>query len=139
MKDDKRQIIEKVTIIGGTHGNEYIGPYFIGKAEQVGVYQDNALEVATLLANPQAFVQARRFIDQDLNRSFSPWILSGTQDSYEYQRAREIARYFSQNDTAQHFLVDLHSTTANMGITLIASNNEPLNLHTGAYVQKKTS
>ncbi len=27
MKDDKSQIIDKITIVGGTHGNEYIGPY----------------------------------------------------------------------------------------------------------------
>ncbi|MBO9492754.1 aspartoacylase [Thalassotalea sp. G20_0] len=136
MKNGNHQVIEKVTIIGGTHGNEYIGPYFIGKAEQAGVYQDNALEVATLLANPEAFARARRFIDQDLNRSFSARVLTGTQDAHECQRAREIARHFSQDDTGQHFLVDLHSTTANMGITLIVRNSEPLNLHTAAYVQK---
>ncbi|USE37879.1 aspartoacylase [Endozoicomonas sp. SCSIO W0465] len=136
MKGDKNQIIEKVTIIGGTHGNEYIGPYFIAKVEKLGIYQNNAIEVATLLANPEAFCQARRFIDQDLNRSFSPHILTGTQKPYECQRAREIARHFSQNEPDQHFIIDLHSTTANMGITLIVRNNEPLNLRTAAYVQK---
>ena len=44
MKDDKRQIIEKITIAGGTHGNEYIGPYFIAKVEQLGTYRDNAIK-----------------------------------------------------------------------------------------------
>ncbi|WP_419533296.1 aspartoacylase [Endozoicomonas sp.] len=136
MKGDKNQIIEKVTIVGGTHGNEYIGPYFIRKAEQAGTFQDNAIEVSTLLANPEAFAQARRFIDQDLNRSFSSDILSGTQDQHEYQRAREISRHFSQDKLSQHFIIDLHSTTANMGITLIVRNNEPLNLRAAAYVQK---
>lgn len=136
MKGDKTQIIEKITIIGGTHGNEYIGPYFLAKAGLAGIYQDNAIEVSTLLANPEAFLQARRFIDQDLNRSFSPPILTGTQDLYECRRAREIARHFSQHQTGQHFIVDLHSTTANMGITLIVRESEPLNLHTAAYVQK---
>ncbi len=136
MKDDKSQIIDKVTIVGGTHGNEYIGPYFVRKAEQVGIYQDNAIEVSTLLANPEAFAQARRFIDQDLNRSFSSDILSGTQDQHENQRAREISRHFSQDKLSQHFIIDLHSTTANMGITLIVRNNELLNIRTAAYVQK---
>ena len=140
MKDDKGQIIDKVTIVGGTHGNEYIGPYLIRKAEQFGIYQDNAIEVSTLLANPEAFDQAKRFIDQDLNRSFSPHILTGTQSQHECQRARAISRHFSQrltrDEPGQHFIIDLHSTTANMGITLIVRNNEPLNLRTAAYVQK---
>ena len=140
MKDDKGQIIDKVTIVGGTHGNEYIGPYLIRKAEQFGIYQDNAIEVSTLLANPEAFDQAKRFIDQDLNRSFSPHILTGTQNQHECQRARAISRHFSQrlsrDEPGQHFIIDLHSTTANMGITLIVRNNEPLNLRTAAYVQK---
>ena len=136
MKGDKNQIIEKITIVGGTHGNEFIGPYFIRKAEQAGTFQDNAIEVSTLLANPEAFAQARRFMDQDLNRSFSSDILSGTQDQHEYQRAREISRHFSQDKLSQHFIIDLHSTTANMGITLIVRNNEPLNLRAAAYVQK---
>ncbi len=140
MNGDKNLIIEQITIVGGTHGNEYIGPFFIRKAEQTNIYQDNPIEVSTLLANPEAFTQARRFIDQDLNRSFSSDILTGDQDQHECQRAREISRHFvqglSQNESGQHFIIDLHSTTANMGITLIVRNNEPLNLRTAAYVQK---
>ncbi|WP_419833782.1 hypothetical protein [Endozoicomonas atrinae] len=110
------------------------------KAEQFGIYQDNAIEVSTLLANPEAFAQAKRFIDQDLNRSFSPHILTGTQSQHECQLARVISRHFSQrlpqDQSGQHFIIDLHSTTANMGITLGVRSDEPLNLRVAAYIQK---
>lgn len=136
MKNDKCQDIEKITIVGGTHGNEYLGPYLIRKVEQARVYQDNAIEVSTLLANPEAFALGQRFIHQDLNRSFTPDVLVGTQNQHEYLRAREISRHFSRENLDKHFIVDLHSTTSNMGVTLIVRNNESLNLHAAAYVQK---
>ncbi|MFK0572065.1 aspartoacylase [Endozoicomonas sp.] len=136
MKNDAYQAIKKITIVGGTHGNEYLGPYFIRKAEQTERYRDNAIEVATLLANPEAFAQGQRFIHHDLNRSFTPDILVGSQPQHEHQQAREISRHFSREALDQHFIIDLHSTTSNMGITLIVRNDSPLNLHAAAYVQQ---
>ncbi|MGB1272096.1 MAG: aspartoacylase [Endozoicomonas sp.] len=136
MKNEQWATIEKITIVGGTHGNEYLGPYFIQKVEQASLYQDNSLEVSTLLANPEAFAMGQRFIHNDLNRSFTREILTSTNNDHEYQRAREINQLFSPEELEHHFIIDLHSSTANMGITLIVRNDQPFNLHAASYVQQ---
>lgn len=136
MKNEQWATIEKITIVGGTHGNEYLGPYFIRKVEQTGLYQDNSLEVSTLLANPEAFAMGQRFIHNDLNRSFTREILTSTNNDHEHQRAREINQLFSPEELEHHFIIDLHSSTANMGITLIVRNDQPFNLHAASYVQQ---
>ncbi len=124
---------KEITIVGGTHGNEFLGPYLIRKIENSGIYQNNALPVNTLLANPEAFNRGTRFIDKDLNRSFSRDILGSGEKLYEHQRARDI---HSRLSNVKPFIIDLHSTTSNMGITLIVRNEKGLNLHAASYVQQ---
>ncbi|MFM7367734.1 MAG: succinylglutamate desuccinylase/aspartoacylase family protein, partial [Sphaerospermopsis kisseleviana] len=58
-----------------------------------------------------------------------------TLSSYEDLRAREINYLFGKNgQTPVDLIVDLHSTTANMGITIIVDNDEPFNLQLAAYL-----
>ena len=132
------QLIDTVTIVGGIHGNEYTGPYFLEKIKKLDLYQKNPLKVDTFLANPEAFSRGVRFIDTDLNRAFSAESLNPEQESHslEHQRAREINEILGQENGKKRFIIDLHSTTANMGITLIIKNPHPLNLHAAAYVQQ---
>ncbi|MFM6281472.1 MAG: aspartoacylase, partial [Dolichospermum sp.] len=55
--------------------------------------------------------------------------------SYEDLLAKEINNLFGQNGkTPVDFIVDLHSTTANMGITIIVDNDQPFNLQLAAYL-----
>lgn len=128
--------IERVLIVGGTHGNEWIGAYLVKKLEQhpEQVYRPS-FETVTLLANPAAFAQGRRYIDQDLNRAFHPEALRDlTRSAYESTRAREIVQTFgSKGTTPISLLIDLHSTTANMGLTIIVDDH-PFNLRLAAYL-----
>lgn len=136
MKGKPSVKIDQVTIVGGTHGNEFLGAYFIEKINLSGLYSDKPFDVLTLLANPEAFAKSARFIDNDLNRSFTQERLSSNSGSIEIQRAKAIKEQFSASDKTQ-FIIDLHSTTANMGITLIVRDNDPFNLHAASYVQQQ--
>lgn len=129
--------IQRVVIVGGTHGNEFTGAYIVKKLEQ---YPDrvrrSTFETVTLLANPKAFATVRRYIDTDLNRCFRQQDLQDlTRSSYEEIRAREINSLFGANGkTPADVILDLHTTTANMGLTVI-SNEHPFNLRLVAYLQ----
>ncbi|MFB2770020.1 aspartoacylase [Pelatocladus sp. BLCC-F211] len=129
--------IQRVLIVGGTHGNEFTGAYLIKKFEQHPnlVHRAN-FETLTLLANPKAFAAVRRYIDKDQNRCFQKSDLQDlTRFSCEDIRAREINNLFGANGkTPVNVILDIHSTTANMGLTVI-SNEHPFNLQLVAYLQ----
>ncbi|MGI9282541.1 MAG: aspartoacylase [Endozoicomonas sp.] len=130
-------MIKKITIVGGTHGNELIGPYLIRKLEQDGSFSQSAIPVDYLLANTAAYKEVRRFIDADLNRSFTDDILNGHDDSiYEHRRAREINRILGPKPNNERFIIDLHSTTTNMGMTLLVRDHAAFNLQAAAFVQQ---
>ncbi|MGI9277778.1 MAG: aspartoacylase [Endozoicomonas sp.] len=130
-------MIREITIVGGTHGNESIGPALLKKFEQCHPFACSSIPVSTFLANPAAVTAGRRFIDEDLNRSFSDDILaSPVSPVYEHDRAREINEQLGPKPNPERFLIDLHSTTANMGMTLIVKNDKPFNLKAAAYIQQ---
>lgn len=124
--------IRKVAIIGGTHGNELTGVYAVKKFEQFPqLLQRTSFECVTLLANPQAVVMNRRYIDRDLNRSFTNEDLANPDlVSYEAKRAKEIASELTEVD----LIIDLHSSTSNMGLTILPSSRHPFNLRLAAYL-----
>ena len=63
--------INRVLIVGGTHGNEFTGAYLIKFFQQYPELISRAnFETLTLLANPQAFSAVKRYINKDLNRCF---------------------------------------------------------------------
>lgn len=129
--------IQRVLIVAGVHGNELTGIYVLKKLEQHPdlIRRDN-FETLTLLANPKAFAAVRRYIDQDLNRSFRKSDLQDlTRASYEDIRAREINYLYGANGkTEVDVILDIHSTTANMGLTVI-TDDCPFNLQLVAYLQ----
>lgn len=128
--------INRVAIVGGTHGNEFTGAYLIQKFAQFpDLITRQSFETVTLLANPNAFVAGRRYLEKDLNRSFLKQDLQNlTLSSYEELQAKSIQHTLASNSDKQvDFILDLHSTTANMGLTIILVNSHPLNLKLAAY------
>jgi aspartoacylase len=129
--------INRVAIVGGTHGNEFTGAYLVQKfAKFPELITRPSFQTVTLLANPKAFAVARRYTDQDLNRCFLQQNLQNPNlESYEQLRAQSIYNILSANqDQRADFILDLHSTTANMGLTIILVNSHPLNLQLAAYL-----
>lgn len=116
--------MKRVVIVGGTHGNELSGVYLHRLWQHPPAqWQNYPFQIETYLANPGAVKANRRYLDQDLNRSFLKADLANLDlTAYETQRAKVLAQQFQDAD----LLFDLHNTTANMGITLIFSSPESL-------------
>ncbi|MEH2071927.1 MAG: aspartoacylase [Nostoc sp.] len=130
--------INRVAIVGGTHGNEFTGAYLIQKFAQFpDLITRPSFETVTLLANPQAFAAGRRYLEKDLNRCFLRQDLQNpTLKSYEELQAKSIQKSLALNGEQADFLLDLHSTTANMGLTIILVNAHPFNLKLAAYLSE---
>ena len=209
--------IRRVTVVGGTHGNEYTGVWCIKAIERQreeahrcrtaensaaadadadaaddgggeGGRRDDhrignvfekfpSLEIDTLLGNPVAYMQNKRFVDVDLNREFSMEKLLKVPDDggfismkecdvrtqfcsaeirsslpHEAVRAREIEALLgpkftaestsaggggadsSHGDPSADVVIDLHTTTAAMGISLIIPEGDALMSAAAAHV-----
>lgn len=129
--------IKRVVIVGGTHGNELTGIYLVKKFEQFPhLIQRSNFESLTLLANPKAYEIGKRYVDTDLNRCFRQHDLENPQlVSYEALRAKAIYQILaSGGNQLTNLILDLHSTTANMGLTIIPSSKHPFNLQLAAYL-----
>ena len=126
--------IEKVVVVGGTHGNELIGAFQVRKFEQFPhLIQRSNFETMLLLANSKAIEARRRYIDTDLNRCFKLQDLQNPKlVNYEQLLAKQIALTIQQKRT--DLIIDLHSTTSNMGLTVILNNNQPYLLRLAAYL-----
>lgn len=138
MAHDSIKMIQRVLIVGATHGNEFTGAYVVKKLErnQASVQRSN-VEISTLLANPQAFAKARRYVEKDLNRCFRREDLQDlNRSAYEEVRAREINQAFGkEGKTPADVILDLHTSTANMGLTIIIYPYS-FNLEMAAYLQQ---
>lgn len=131
----------RVVVAGGTHGNEYTGVYVLDRlAQQKDKLKRDypSLSVEPLLANPVAHKANRRFVDNDLNRMFTEeYLADHTMEGYEPQRAKEIVQLMGKGKGAQsdvHVCIDMHTTTSNMGCTLIVNTWSPITIRAAAYV-----
>lgn len=123
-------MIRRVAITGGTHGNELTGVYLVKKWQQnPDLVTRHGFETLLVHANPEAIRVCRRYIDRDLNRSFGMQDLQHPGDHYEAQRACELNALLGpkgSEDPQVDFICDLHSTTANMGLSIVVSHTDEL-------------
>ncbi|PAX52607.1 aspartoacylase [Brunnivagina elsteri] len=129
--------INRVAIFGGTHGNELTGIYLIKKFESLPhLIQRPSFETVTFFANPKAYAIGKRYYETDLNRCFTRQDLENPNlSTYEAQRAKEISRIYGTGGEKQaDFVIDLHSTTSNMGLTVILPNLNRFHLELSAYL-----
>ena len=129
--------INRVAIIGGTHGNELTGIYLVKKFDrEPDLIARSTFETIALLANPKACEIGKRYIDIDLNRCFLRQDLENTNlSSYEAHRAKEIYHILrSENREYSDLIIDLHTTTANMGLTFILDSQHPFNLQLATHL-----
>jgi len=94
-----------------THGDERIGLKVSKEIEKLHISKDT---LAVQIANPRALAANKRFIDQDLNRSFP-----GKKDgNYEQRRAYNLLPAVKKAD----MVIDIHSTTSNLKDALIVTS-----------------
>ena len=133
-------MINQVAIVGGTHGNEFTGIYLLKKWQrQPGLIARDSFATETLFANPLAHEQNRRYVDNDLNRRFSAAELADPQlSSHEERRAKEInALLGPKGDPRVDFVIDLHTTTSNMGPTLLLTGRGQFYNRLAAYAKSQ--
>ncbi|MBU2882043.1 aspartoacylase [Psychrosphaera sp. B3R10] len=113
--------IDKVAIVGGTHGNELAGVYLVNEWLNNKDCERNSFDTKLLLANTNAISANRRYQDSDLNRQFSAESLSDfSLTNYEQSRAKAINLQIGpKHDPKSDLVIDLHNTTSNMGPTLL--------------------
>ena len=126
-----------VLVVAGTHGNELNAPWLLQQwNHQPDLINSAGLSIQRLVGNPQAQAAMRRYIDRDLNRSFRPDLLEQSGGDLEMRRARElVGRFGPKGDEPCSVVLDLHSTTAAMGCSLVLYGRRPADLALAALVQ----
>ena len=133
--------IKKVAITGGTHGNELTGVYLINKfTKNPDFVKRSSFETFFMHTNLGAMKQCTRYVDKDLNRTFTKnGLNNSTLTSYEDVLAKEINQKLgpkgSDNPNVD-FVMDLHSTTSNMGLSICISTDDKLSWQVAAYVKE---
>lgn len=125
--------IKKVLVFGGTHGNEWTGIFAIKKYQDQLQKEFPELKLEFIHANPEAYRINKRFKDEDLNRAFQ-FLNEDRKGSYEHDRAKDLLTIILKEEC---FIVDLHTTTSNMGNTIIVTQDEKLNYQTASHLISK--
>jgi aspartoacylase len=131
--------MKKLAITGGTHGNELTGVYLVKKWKlNPELLKRHNFETLCLHTNEQSIKEVRRYIDHDLNRSFgSADLQNETLDTHEAKLAKRLNALLGpkgSQDSNVDFIVDLHTTTANMGLSIVVSNESALTWKAIAYL-----
>lgn len=132
--------VKNVVITGGTHGNELTGVYLVKHwLENPKIVSRDSYSTELLLSNPKAISEVRRYIDQDLNRQFNVNDLNNAQlQGHEQKRAKSLNHLLGPKENPRvDFIIDLHTTTANMGISLIFNSSDPLVMGMAFYIKQK--
>ena len=134
--------IKKIAITGGTHGNELTGVYLINKFKtDPFIVKRESFETIVMHTNKKAIEKCTRYIDNDLNRTFGEEDLNDpSKGSYEEISAKLINQILGPKGTDNpnmDFIVDLHSTTSNMGLSVVIDNENELTWQVAAYLKEK--
>ena len=111
--------LKKILIVAATHGNEInpvwaLNQYF---NKENRVYKN--IEYKYIIGNPLAYERGVRYVDTDLNRSFD-LIDSPEKLNYEINRAKFLVENFGiQGFDPCEIAIDLHTTTSNMGSSIV--------------------
>ncbi|MGK7931832.1 MAG: aspartoacylase [Microcystaceae cyanobacterium] len=126
--------INKVAIVGGVHGNELTGIHLIKEIQTNSQWVVRpTFQTLYFLGNPSAIAAGKRYIETDLNRCFSAEDLNNPAlTNYEQLRAKEIATLITAEKV--DFIVDVHSTTSEMGMTIILNSEHLFLQQLAAYL-----
>lgn len=130
--------MQRIALIGGTHGNELSGIYLVKKwLAQQTLKQWNALDITARIVNPRACEQSVRYIETDLNREFDIADLENmNKTGYEALLAKKLNIEFGpKGNSPYEVLIDLHNTTSNMGACLMLQRKNAFTILLGGYVK----
>jgi len=114
--------VQRILIVSGTHGNEINPIWAVKQFNREENKLKHGIEYEYIIGNPIAYEKGSRYIDADLNRSFkgSKNIDHHNNSFYEINRANFLVNQFGLDGSKScQIAVDLHTTTANMGTSIV--------------------
>ncbi|NVK54791.1 MAG: aspartoacylase [Alteromonadaceae bacterium] len=132
-------MIRNITFVGATHGNEQSGIQLVKNWQRFGLPQEySQLSVDCCLANKAAMDANVRFVEEDLNRQFTPALLSQEPNSQEARLAHALNEQWGPKGASDiDLLVDIHNTTSAMGATLIILETDEFHTQLARYVKQQ--
>jgi aspartoacylase len=130
----------RVLVVAATHGNERNAPWLLEQwRARPELLRSFDLPLQLEIGNPEAFAANRRYMDRDLNRCFTPELLSDpAQAAREVQRARALLEAYGPAGAEPCVVaLDLHSTTSAMGNSLVVYGRRPADLALAAGIQAR--
>ncbi len=130
----------QVLLVAGTHGNEINAPWLFEQwSQDPDLIDSYGLKVNKTLGNPLALNKGKRYLDRDLNRSFSDELLSASElNDKEICRARKLINDYGPNGSnPSQIAIDFHSTTAAMGSSLVVYGRRSADLALASLVQHR--
>jgi len=131
--------IRHLLISAGTHGNEWTGIHVLRHLQSnTSFIERMGFKTSLLLSNSMAIEANRRYIHRDLNRSFKTELMNDPLiGDFEVKRAKEIMNEFGPSSAIPADLViDLHTTTAATGPSVILSHDSLINLHLARWLSE---
>ncbi len=130
----------QVLLVAGTHGNEINGIFLFDQWQKSPLLINNhGIKIFTVIGNPEAQKAGKRYIHQDLNRSFQEEsFLSINSSSCEVGRANELLNLYGQAGKQPcQIVLDFHTTTASMGSCLVIYGRRNADLALASLIQNK--
>ncbi len=130
--------LKKILIVSGTHGNEINPVWAINQFKKQFKTIDKNIQYEFIIGNPLAYERGCRYIDNDLNRSFNSIKRTFDNNIYEINRANFLVEKFGVNGSEPcEIALDLHTTTANMGTSIVMYGRRRKDFCLAALLQNK--
>ena len=104
----------KIFVIAAIHGDELFGLKIIGRIKK---YFKN--EILIRVGHPEAIAKRKKFIEEDLNRSFN-----SKKQSVESQIAKDIKKEIT--NSVADLIIDIHTSIVSVGKVAIVAKHNPL-------------
>ena len=130
----------QVLLVAGTHGNEINGIWLFEEWEKSSILiNTHGIESCRVIGNPQARKACKRYINNDLNRSFTKdsFLYKGS-SHFEKLRAAELVQlYGNKGKNPCQIALDFHTTTSSMGSCLVIYGRRKSDLALASLIQYK--
>jgi len=130
----------QVLLVAGTHGNEINGIWLFEQWEKSPfLINTHGIKTYKVIGNPEAKKAGKRYIHNDLNRSFIEKSFSSPNSSnIEGIRANQLVQlYGSKGENPCKIALDFHTTTASMGSCLVVYGRRNTDLALAGLIQNK--
>ena len=130
----------QVLLVAGTHGDEINGIFLFDQWEKSPLLINTfGIKTFKVIGNPEAKKARKRYVHQDLNRSFQEQsFLSTNSSNFEIKRAKELVNLYGEaGENPCQIALDFHTTTSSMGSCLVVYGKRDADLALASLIQKQ--